>query len=144
MLASWGVAFKPGGDCPLDRVVVKPTRGTLARAPPLGYHGPGTKPSCQPGPAIEEAAMLSRAHEARVLDVLRDCPSDAIRTYCLEHLTAAGKIPSAHAVDLIAFIQALQAKGDCEAQYGGFCDADGHDTEALLVWRPDSPVQGVR
>jgi glycine cleavage system aminomethyltransferase T len=36
----------------------------------------------------------------------------------------------------------LRAKGDCEARYGGFCDANGHDTDDLLVWRPDSPVQG--
>jgi hypothetical protein len=100
----------------------------------VGYHGHGRKPSCQPGPAIEEAAMLSRAHEARVLDVLRDCPSDAISTYCLEHLAAAVRIPATHAADLITFLQALRAKGDCEAQYGGFCDADGHDTEDLLVW----------
>ena len=86
--------------------------------------------------------MLSRVQQARVLEVLRDCPSDAIRTYCLEHLAAAGKIPSAHAADLIAFIQALQAKGDCQAQHGGFCDADGHDTEDLLVWRRESTGEG--
>jgi hypothetical protein len=86
--------------------------------------------------------MLSRAQEARVLEVLRDCPSGPIRTYCLEHLAAAGKIPSAHAADLIAFIQALQAKGDCQAQYGGFCDADGHDTEDLVVWRRQSAGEG--
>ena len=78
--------------------------------------------------------MLSRAQEARVLEVLMDCPSDAIRTYCLEHLAAAVKILPTHAADLITFLQAMRAKGDCEAQYGGFCDADGHDTEDLLVW----------
>jgi hypothetical protein len=38
----------------------------------------------------------------------------------------------------------LRAKGDYEARYGGFCDAGGHDTDDLLVWRPDSPVQGAR
>jgi hypothetical protein len=117
-------------------IVVKPTCRTLARALPVGYHGLGTQHSWQPGPAIEEAAMLSRAQQARVLDVLRDCPSDATRTYCLEHLAVAVKIPSRHAADLITFLQALRAKGDCEARCGGFCDADGHDTEDLVVWRP--------
>jgi hypothetical protein len=48
----------------------------------------------------------------------------------------------AHTADLIAFIQALHAKGDCQAQYGGFCDADGHDTEDLLVWRRESMGEG--
>ena len=88
--------------------------------------------------------MLSRAQEARVLEVLGDCPSGTLRTYCLDHLAAAVKIPAAHAAYLVAFIQALRAKGDCGAQYGGFCDADGHDTDDLVVWRPDSPVRGVR
>ena len=86
--------------------------------------------------------MLSRAQEARVLEVLGDCPSGTLRTYCLDCLAAAVKIPPAHAANLVAFVQALRAKGDCEARYGGFCDANGHDTDDLLVWRPDSPVQG--
>jgi hypothetical protein len=85
--------------------------------------------------------MLSRAQEARVLEVLRDSPSDTIRTYCLEHLAAAVKILPTHAADLIAFLQAVRAKGECEAQYGGFCDADGHDTEDLLVWIRDSSAE---
>jgi hypothetical protein len=93
---------------------------------------------------MEEAAMLSRVQEARVLDVLRDCTSDAIRTYCLEHLAAAVKIPPTHAADLITFLQALRATGDCQAQYGGFCDADGHDTEDILVWRRESTGEGAR
>jgi hypothetical protein len=42
------------------------------------------------------------------------------------------------------FLQALHAKGDCEAQYGGFCDADGNDTEDLLVWIRDSPAERAR
>jgi hypothetical protein len=88
--------------------------------------------------------MLSRAQEARVLEVLAACPSGTLTTYCLDHLAAAVKIPVAHAADLVAFVQASRAKGDCEARYGGFCDADGHDTDDLLVWRPDSPGQGVR
>jgi hypothetical protein len=86
--------------------------------------------------------MLSHAQEGRVLELLRNCPSGTVITYCREHLEAAGKIPSAQAADLIAFIQALQAKGDCQAQYGGFCDADGHDTEDLLVWRRESTGAG--
>jgi len=88
--------------------------------------------------------MLSPAQEARVLDVLGDCPSGTLRTYCLDCLAAAVTIPPAHAADLVAFVQASRAKDDCEVRYGGFCDADGHDTDDLLVWRPDSPVQGVR
>ena len=88
--------------------------------------------------------MLSRAQEARVLAVLGDCPSGTLRTYCLDCLAAAVNIPPAHAADLVAFVQASRAKGDYEARYGGFCDAGGHDTDDLLVWRPDSPVQGVR
>ena len=88
--------------------------------------------------------MLSPAQEARVLEVLGDCPSGTLKTYCLDCLAAAVKIPPAHAADLVAFVQASRAKGDCEVRYGGFCDADGHDTDALLVWRPDSPVQGAR
>lgn len=66
--------------------------------------------------------MLSRAQEARVLEVLGDCSSGTLRTYCLDHLAAAVKIPPTPAADLIAFLQAMRAKGDCEAQYGGFCD----------------------
>jgi hypothetical protein len=55
--------------------------------------------------------MLSRAYEARVLDILRDCPSDAIRTYCLEHLAAAITIPPTHAADLIAFLPSPARQG---------------------------------
>jgi len=44
--------------------------------------------------------MLARAQEARVLQVLRDCPSGTIRAYCLEHLAATGKIPPAQVADL--------------------------------------------
>jgi hypothetical protein len=69
--------------------------------------------------------MLSRAQEARVLEVLSDCPADSSRTYCLEHLAVAVKIPPAHAANLVAFIQTVRAHGDCEAQYGGFCRCRG-------------------
>lgn len=81
---------------------------------------------------------------ARVLEVLRNSPSDTIRTYCLEHLAAAVKIAPTHAAEFLACLQAMRAKGDCEAQYGGFCDADGHDTEDLLVWIRDSPADAAR
>src|SRR5260370_8936287 len=80
--------------------------------------------------------MHSRAQEAGVLKVLGDCPSGTMRTYCLEHLLAATEIPSAHAFDLVAFAQALQAKGECEARYGGFCDGEGQEPDYLLVWGP--------
>ena len=83
--------------------------------------------------------MLSRAQEARVLVVLGDCPSGTVRTCCLEHLLAAVKVPTAHAFDVVAFVQAQRAQGECEARYGGFCDAEGHDTDDLLVWRPAVP-----
>jgi hypothetical protein len=55
--------------------------------------------------------MLSRAQEARVLEVLGDCSSGILRTYCLDHLAAAVKIPPTPAADLIAFLQAMRAKG---------------------------------
>jgi len=84
--------------------------------------------------------VLSPAQEVRVLAVLEDCPSGTLRTYCLEHLGAAVKIPPAQAADLLAFVQASRARGDCEARYGGFCDAGGHNTDAFVVWRPDSPA----
>jgi len=45
--------------------------------------------------------------------------------------------------DLVAFIQALRAKGECEARYGGFSDAEGHDTDDFPVWRPDPPSGAV-
>jgi hypothetical protein len=34
----------------------------------------------------------------------------------------------------------VRAKGACEARSRGFCDAEGHDTDDLLVWRPDPPA----
>jgi len=63
--------------------------------------------------------MLTRAQETRVLEVLGDCSSGILRTYCLEHLAVAVKIPPVHDADLVTFIQALRARGDCEARYGG-------------------------
>jgi hypothetical protein len=57
----------------------KPTRGTLAQAPGVGYHKGATESSWYSGLAIEEAAMLSPAQEARILDILGDCPSGTLR-----------------------------------------------------------------
>lgn len=84
--------------------------------------------------------MLSPAQGARVLEVLGDCPADSTRAYCLEHLTVAVNIPPLHAATLVPLIQTLRATGDCAAQYGGFCDVEAHDTDDLLVWRPDRPA----
>ena len=45
--------------------------------------------------------MLSRAQEARVLEVLSDCPSDSSRTYCLEFS------PEAHMKIVLAIVVAV-------------------------------------
>src|SRR6266478_1581131 len=42
----------------------------------------------------DTAAMLSRAQEARVRDVLANHPPGTIQTYCLEHLAGASRIAS--------------------------------------------------
>ena len=83
--------------------------------------------------------MLSRAQEARVRDVLRDQPPGTIRTYCLEHLAAAMKIPPGHPADLAAFVRSLREHGTCQTQYGGICDADAHETDRVLIWGPPTP-----
>jgi hypothetical protein len=61
--------------------------------------------------------MLSRAEWVRVRDVLRDSPSDTIRTSCLEHSAAAVEIASAcRRSRRIPPSNARQ--GHCEARYG--------------------------
>jgi hypothetical protein len=80
--------------------------------------------------------MLSRAQEARVREVLGSHPFGTIRTYCLEHLATAARIPAAHAADLAAFVQKLRERGGCQTRIGGVCDAEGHETKDLLVWGP--------
>ncbi len=80
--------------------------------------------------------MLSRAQEARVRDVLGTHPPGTIQTYCLEHLASGAKIPASHAADLAAFVRTLREHGHCQTRAGGVCDAQGHETDQLLVWGP--------
>jgi len=89
--------------------------------------------------------MLSRAQEVRVREVLGNHPPGTIRTFCLEHLAAAAKVPAEHATDLAAFVRLLRSRGDCQTHDGGFCDAEAHDTDTLLVWKPpnQAAVQGL-
>lgn len=81
-------------------------------------------------------AMLSRAQEARVRDVLVNHPPGTIQTYCLEHLATAVKIPPGHLADLAAFVRSLRAYGACQTCYGGTCNAAAHETERVLIWGP--------
>ncbi len=98
---------------------------------------PTSEPLAEPGALrYDSAAMLSRAQEARVRDVLANHPPGTIQTYCLEHLAAAAKIPLGHGADLAAFVRGLREHGACETQYGGACDAYGHETKQLLIWGP--------
>lgn len=80
--------------------------------------------------------MLSRRQEDRVLKILggTTTTAGAPTTYCLEHLAAAGRVPPGHIHDLAAFIRALVMMGECEARPRGFCDANAHQTDHLLVW----------
>lgn len=84
----------------------------------------------------DSAAMLSRAQEARVRDVLANHPPGTIQTYCLVHLAVATTIPPGHLADLAAFLRGLRERGACATQHGGMCDAGGHETNQLLVWLP--------
>jgi hypothetical protein len=84
--------------------------------------------------------MLSRAQLTRVRQILESAPPRFIRTFCLKHLAAAAKIPPRHLSDLTAFVRILGAQGDCDMQVGGICDAEGHDSDDLLLWRPDRPA----
>lgn len=61
--------------------------------------------------SYDNAAMLSRAQEARVRDALANHPPGTIQTYCLEHLAAAAKIPLGHGADLAAFVRASGSTG---------------------------------
>ncbi|HSL51480.1 MAG TPA: hypothetical protein VK878_20600 [Candidatus Deferrimicrobiaceae bacterium] len=80
--------------------------------------------------------MLSGAQEARVRAILWSGPAGTAQTYCLEHLATAAKIPTGHMSDLAAFVRTLHERGDCQRRFGGFCDADRHETKQILVWRP--------
>lgn len=89
--------------------------------------------------------MLSRAQEARVREVLGSHAPGTIQTYCLEHLATAAKIPPGHLPELAVFVRTLHERGDCQKRFGGFCDADRHETRQTLVWGPPArPVaQGM-
>jgi hypothetical protein len=80
--------------------------------------------------------ILSRAQEVRVREALGDHPPGTIRTFCLGHLAVAAKVPTEHAADLAAFVRVLRSRGDCQTHDGGFCDAEAHHTDTLLVWKP--------
>ncbi len=84
--------------------------------------------------------MLSRAQEARVREVFGRHPPGTIQTYCLEHLAVAVQIPLGHLADLAAFVRTLREHGACQTQYGGICDAAGHETTPLLIWGPPTPM----
>ena len=81
-------------------------------------------------------AMLSRAQEARVREILWNSPTGTVQTYCLEHLARAATIPPGHLPDLAAFVRGLHERGDCQRRFGGFCNADKHETRQVLVWGP--------
>jgi hypothetical protein len=82
--------------------------------------------------------MLSRAQEARVRETLWRGSAATVQTYCLEHLATAAKIPPGHMSDLAVFVRGLHERGDCQRRFGGFCDADRHETKQILVSGPPS------
>jgi len=86
-------------------------------------------------------AMLSRAQEARVREILANHRPGTLPAYCLEHLGATAQIPLAHLADLAAFVRSLRASGACQTSYGGI----GHATARLLIsGRPIPPRQEAR
>jgi hypothetical protein len=90
-------------------------------------------------------AMLSRAQEARVREILGSHWPGTSPAYCLEHLAATAQIPPAHLADLAAFVRNLQAGGACETQFGGVCGLGDHATPRLLISaRRIPPPQGAR
>jgi hypothetical protein len=84
-------------------------------------------------------AMLSRAQEARVREILGSHLPGTIQTFCLEHLATDAHVPVAHLADLAAFVRNLRASGACQTQYGGTCSAGGHATARLLISARSSP-----
>ena len=84
----------------------------------------------------DSRAMFSRAQEARVRAILWGSLAGTVQTYCLEHLATAAKIPPWHMSDLAVFVRTLHERGDCQRRFGGFCDADRHETKQTLVWGP--------
>jgi hypothetical protein len=81
-------------------------------------------------------AILSRAQEIRVREILWRGPAETVQTYCLEHLATAAKIPPGHMSDLAVFVRTLHERGDCQRRFGGFCGADRHETKQTLFWGP--------
>jgi hypothetical protein len=67
----------------------------------------------------DSRAMLSRAQEARVREILEGHVPGTLLAYCLEHLAAIAQIPTAHLADLAAFVRNLRACGACQTQFGG-------------------------
>jgi hypothetical protein len=93
----------------------------------------------------DSRAMLSRAQEARVREILGSQRPGILPAYCLEHLAAAAEIPPAHLADLAAFVRNLRAGGACQTQFGGVCASGDHATPRLLIsarWIP--PPQEAR
>jgi hypothetical protein len=98
------------------------------------------------GSATIAAAMLSRAQEARVREILGSQPPGTRAAYCLEHLAAAtAQIPPAHLADLAAFVRNLRTCGACHTHFGGICGSGEHATPRLLILgRPSPPRQDAR
>jgi hypothetical protein len=104
--------------------------GPLAPMVPVGY---------------DTRAMLSRAQEAQVREILGGHASGDLPAYCLEHLAATAQIPPAHLADLAAFVRNLRAGGACQTQFGGGCGSGDPATPRLLIsapWHP--PPQEAR
>jgi hypothetical protein len=78
-------------------------------------------------------AMLSRAQEARVREVLGSHALGTSPAYCLEHLVASTQIPAGHLADLATFVRRLRVYGACQTSYGGICSSDGQATKRLLI-----------
>ena len=81
----------------------------------------------------DSPAMLSRAQEARVRELLGSHLPGTSPRYCLEHLAATAQIPPAHLADLAAFVRNLRAGGACQTQFGGVCASGDHATPRLLI-----------
>src|SRR5260370_8052870 len=78
-------------------------------------------------------AMLSRAQEARVQEILGNGPPGTLPVYCLEHLATTAQIPPAHLADLAAFVRNLRAHGACLPPFAGTCTPAGHPPPRLLI-----------
>ena len=81
----------------------------------------------------DSPAMLSRAQEARVREILESHLPGTSPAYCLEHLAASAQLPPAHLADLAAFVRNLRACGACQTQFGGVCGSGDHATPRLLI-----------